>query len=195
MLVCDQCGETFFFTVTEQRRMAEELGHQEFEAPHLCPRCRQLQAEPLAASETPSEAEFVEHEPEPMEAVAEPVADLEPVSEPEYAPEPERKPEREPEQVPQPEPGPPSKVLAGIDDSLLEDVGVRVKLIGRVKWFSRKKGYGFVTKADGEEVFFHRSDVLAADMHELKDGVQVEFDVRRTDKGLEAFDVSILPAA
>jgi CspA family cold shock protein len=84
-------------------------------------------------------------------------------------------------------------VLPAFDEALLEDIGITIKLIGNVKWFSRKKGFGFVTKADGEELFFHRSDVLEADLRQLKDGTQVEFLVRRTDKGLEAFDVSILP--
>jgi CspA family cold shock protein len=83
--------------------------------------------------------------------------------------------------------------LPAFDESLLEDVGIKVKLIGRVKWFSRRKGFGFVTKADGEEIFFHRSDVPDSDIRQLKDGIQVDFQVRRTEKGLEAYDVAILP--
>jgi CspA family cold shock protein len=88
-----------------------------------------------------------------------------------------------------------SEALPAFGESFLEDIGITVKLIGNVKWFSRRKGFGFVTKADGEELFFHRSDVLDADLRQLRDGTRVEFQVRRTEKGLEAFDVSVLPAA
>ena len=193
MLVCDQCGATFFFTVTEQRRMAEELGHQEFEAPHLCPKCRQSEAEPLAASEAPLDVESEEQTLEPVQAMPEPVVAAEPVSVPEPKPEPEPKWDREPEPVPERDPV--SEVLPAFDESLLEDIGIKIKLIGNVKWFSRKKGFGFVTKADGEELFFHRSDVQMADLRQLRDGMQVEFQIRRTEKGLEAFDVSILPTS
>jgi CspA family cold shock protein len=82
-----------------------------------------------------------------------------------------------------------------IDDFPLEEEGVELKLIGEVKWFNRKKGYGFLTKADGQEVFFHRSDVAGRELEQIKDGSQVEFQIRRTDKGLEAFNVSVLPGA
>ena len=58
-----------------------------------------------------------------------------------------------------------------------------------------KKGFGFVTKADGEELFFHRSDVPEGEVRQLRDGMQVDFQIRRTEKGLEAFDVSILPTS
>jgi len=185
MLVCEQCGTTFFFTVTQQRRMAEELGHQEFEAPKLCPNCRQQEAEPDDGGQASPVGEVAEQAPEYAEAVAESSFVPEHVSEPEPEPEPDL----------EPAPVSTSESLPVFDESFFQDIGIKVKLIGRIKWFSRKKGFGFVTKADGEELFFHRSDVLPADMGQLRDGTQVEFDVRRTDKGLEAFDVSILPTA
>jgi CspA family cold shock protein len=80
-----------------------------------------------------------------------------------------------------------------VDDFPLEVEGVELKLIGEVKWFNQRKGYGFVTMADGEEVFFHRSDVAGDHLRQIKDGVKVEFQVRRTAKGMEAFNVSVLP--
>jgi CspA family cold shock protein len=195
MLVCDQCGATFFFTVTQQRRMAEELGHQEFETPHLCPKCRQPEAESLAVSEASVDVVPEEQAVAPVRAVREPVVAPEPV--PASAPEPEIEPEPEwdLDSETEPERESVSEVLPAFDESLLQEIGIKVKLIGNVKWFNRKKGFGFVTKADGEELFFHRSDVLGADLRQLRDGMQVEFQVRRTDKGLEAFDVSILPTS
>ena len=195
MLVCEQCGTTFFFTVTQQRRMAEELGHQEFEAPKLCPNCRQQGAEPDAGDQASPVGEVAEQAPEYAEAAAESSLEPEPVSESSLEPESVSEPEPESEPVLEPAPVSTSESLPVFDESLFQDIGIKVKLIGRIKWFSRKKGFGFVTKADGEELFFHRSDVLPADMGQLRDGTQVEFDVRRTDKGLEAFDVSILPTA
>lgn len=191
MLVCDQCGETFFFTVTQQRRMAEELGHQEIEAPRLCPKCRQPEAAPVAAREVSVEPEPEEQAFEPERRVRKPAAKPERA----FAPEPESAPDWDLDEEAEEESKQAEKVLPVFGESLLQEFGVKIKLIGNVKWFSRKKGFGFVTKADGEELFFHRSDVQETDLRQLVDGAQVEFRVRQTDKGLEAFDVSILPTS
>jgi len=64
-----------------------------------------------------------------------------------------------------------------------------VKLIGHVKWYNALKGYGFIAKADRSEVFVHRTG-LADDVHDLFEGQKVEFEVRPTAKGLEAFNVA-----
>ena len=66
---------------------------------------------------------------------------------------------------------------------------------GKVKWFNEQKGYGFITKADDQDVFFHRSDVQGGQISEMREEQQVEFQIRRTEKGLEAFNVSVLPAS
>ena len=75
----------------------------------------------------------------------------------------------------------------------LEEQGVEVKLIGTVKWFSLEKGYGFITKADGKDLFFHRADISRRDRTWPKEGQQVEFQIRQSPKGPEAFNVSLLP--
>jgi len=66
-----------------------------------------------------------------------------------------------------------------------------VKLIGQVKWYSSEKGYGFITKADGSEVFVHRTR-LAAGVHTLVDGQTVEFEIQASSKGPEAIQVAPL---
>ena len=65
------------------------------------------------------------------------------------------------------------------------------KLIGQVKWYSPEKGYGFITKADGSEVFFHRTKLIAG-VYSLADGQRVEFEVQQSDRGPEAINVAPL---
>jgi len=66
-----------------------------------------------------------------------------------------------------------------------------VKLIGRVKWFDARKGWGFITKADGEDIFVHRSDLEGS--RTLRDGQEVEFQIKQTPRGPEAIKVVPLP--
>jgi len=66
-----------------------------------------------------------------------------------------------------------------------------VKLIGQVKWYNPDKGYGFITKADGSEIFVHRTR-LAAGVRFLTDGQTVEFEVQHSAKGPEAVNVAPL---
>ena len=69
--------------------------------------------------------------------------------------------------------------------------GEGVKLIGRVKWYSPDKGYGFIIKADGSEIFVHRTS-LSSGVYVLADGQRVEFEVRQSDTGPEAVNVAPL---
>jgi CspA family cold shock protein len=69
-----------------------------------------------------------------------------------------------------------------------EDDG-QVKLIGEVKWFNNSKGYGFIRKADGEEVFVHHTGIVGSGFKTLQEGHQVEFRVEQTNKGPQAVDV------
>jgi CspA family cold shock protein len=61
---------------------------------------------------------------------------------------------------------------------------------GRVKWFSQDKGYGFIVKPDGSEIFFHRSQVDEA-IQEVNEGAAVSFEQVDTDRGPEAQHVDI----
>jgi len=60
---------------------------------------------------------------------------------------------------------------------------------GTVKWFSDKKGYGFITGEDGQDVFVHFSAIQSAGYKSLSEGDQVEYDVADSPKGLQATNV------
>ena len=62
------------------------------------------------------------------------------------------------------------------------------KYIGRVKWYNAKKGYGFIVRGAGEEIFFHKSATVG-EMDEFEEGQWILYDVETTAKGPEATDV------
>jgi CspA family cold shock protein len=63
---------------------------------------------------------------------------------------------------------------------------------GKVKWFDDKKGYGFITAADGKEVFVHYSAVQGHGHRTLTENEEVEFTVENSDKGQRASNVTRL---
>ncbi len=60
---------------------------------------------------------------------------------------------------------------------------------GRVKWFNTSKGFGFITRDNGEDVFVHFRAIRGEGHRSLRDGQPVEFDISQGDKGLQANDV------
>lgn len=64
------------------------------------------------------------------------------------------------------------------------------KYLGRIKWYNFTKGYGFIARGGGEDIFFHKTDIQV-DPQELDRGVWVLYDVEETDKGFEASDVEL----
>ena len=60
---------------------------------------------------------------------------------------------------------------------------------GTVKWFNDRKGYGFISRANGEDVFVHFSNVAQEGFKSLKEGDRVTFDVQETERGLQAVNV------
>jgi CspA family cold shock protein len=60
---------------------------------------------------------------------------------------------------------------------------------GVVKWFNDKKGYGFISRESGKDIFVHHSSIVSDGFRSLKDGDPVEFSVKQDDKGLAAVDV------
>jgi len=63
------------------------------------------------------------------------------------------------------------------------------RITGTVKWFSRTKGYGFITQPNGPDVFVHYSAIQGEGFRNLDEGQQVEFTVQQGPKGLQAADV------
>jgi len=60
---------------------------------------------------------------------------------------------------------------------------------GSIKKIVRDRGFGFIAAEDGRDVFFHRSELLEVDFMDLREGDQVEFDVKQTDRGPNATQV------
>jgi CspA family cold shock protein len=60
---------------------------------------------------------------------------------------------------------------------------------GTVKWFNAEKGYGFISQAEGADVFVHFSAIQMNGYRSLEEGQQVEFEVNEGPKGLQAASV------
>ena len=68
-------------------------------------------------------------------------------------------------------------------------------LVGTVKWFDVKKGFGFIINAEGKDVFVHFSSIDGDGFKSLKDGEQVEYEELKGEKGLLAKTVKRLAPA
>jgi len=63
---------------------------------------------------------------------------------------------------------------------------------GTVKWFNDAKGYGFIEREHGEDVFVHFSSIRGEGFKSLEDGQKVEFTLGQGQKGPQALDVSVI---
>lgn len=57
---------------------------------------------------------------------------------------------------------------------------------GKVKWFNAEKGFGFIDRGEGKDVFVHYSQIVQDGYKSLNEGEEVEFDLYQSDRGLQA---------
>ncbi|MDX9991133.1 MAG: cold-shock protein [Anaerolineales bacterium] len=66
------------------------------------------------------------------------------------------------------------------------------RITGTVKWFNGSKGYGFISRDGGEDVFVHFSAIQGDGFRNLEEGQQVEFSVEQGPKGAQASNVVVV---
>jgi len=64
-----------------------------------------------------------------------------------------------------------------------------MRFAGKVKWFNESKGYGFIEREDGADVFVHYTNITGQGFRTLKENDEVEFEVNEGPKGLQAVNV------
>ena len=66
------------------------------------------------------------------------------------------------------------------------------RIIGTVKWFNNRKGWGFISRDEEEDIFVHYTGIQGDGYRTLAEGQKVEFSLDETDKGLQAVDVVVM---
>jgi len=76
----------------------------------------------------------------------------------------------------------------------LQEKGIRYNTVeqGTVKWFNDAKGFGFIARQNGEDVFVHFSAIKSNGFRSLQEGQSVQFEVTKGPKGLQAENVEVL---
>jgi CspA family cold shock protein len=63
-------------------------------------------------------------------------------------------------------------------------------MVGKVKWFNAEKGFGFIEREDGDDVFVHFSSIQSEGFKTLDEGQEVEFEITDGDRGPQASNVN-----
>lgn len=66
------------------------------------------------------------------------------------------------------------------------------RIVGTVKWFNARKGYGFIGREDGDDVFVHFSAIQMEGYRRLNEGQNVEFLIEEGPKGIQASEVTVI---
>jgi CspA family cold shock protein len=103
-----------------------------------------------------------------------------------------RAPAKSAPRQPKAKPQPKSKPKQDFDDEGHDDTGPEGDEEGSVKWFNVKKGFGFIVRDSGDEIFVHFRAIRGQGRRVLRQGQLVRFNVVEADKGLQADNVSIL---
>jgi CspA family cold shock protein len=74
----------------------------------------------------------------------------------------------------------------------LKGASMSERVTGTVKWFNGSKGYGFIEREDGPDVFVHFSAIRGEGFRNLEEGQSVEFTIEQGQKGLQASDVTVV---
>ncbi len=69
------------------------------------------------------------------------------------------------------------------------------KAMGQVKWFNEKKGFGFITGVNGEDIFVHYNEIQADGFKTLRENETVSFTLDKGPKGLKAQNVVVIEAS
>jgi len=64
--------------------------------------------------------------------------------------------------------------------------------VGKVKWFDERKGYGFISREDGDDVFVHYSEIESEGFKTLTENQEVTFELKEGPKGLQASNVRLI---
>jgi CspA family cold shock protein len=79
--------------------------------------------------------------------------------------------------------------LAGPENRDSKQDRERMRITGKVKWFNNAKGYGFIEREGGSDVFVHYSAITGAGFRSLEEGQAVEFEIVDGPKGPQAGNV------
>jgi cold shock protein len=71
----------------------------------------------------------------------------------------------------------------------IQAAGGVMRFTGKVKWFNESKGYGFIQRDEGADVFVHYTNIVGQGFRTLKENDDVEFEVNEGPKGLQAVNV------
>lgn len=63
------------------------------------------------------------------------------------------------------------------------------RIAGTIKWYNATKGYGFIGRENGDDVFVHFSSIVGSDFRNLEKGQRVEFSIEENPKGIQAANV------
>src|SRR6188474_1697678 len=83
-----------------------------------------------------------------------------------------------------------ARVKQRITAALLERQASSMRITGKVKWFNNAKGYGFIEREGGNDVFVHFSAIQGSGFRTLEEGQQVEFEIVDGPKGPQAGNVT-----